>query len=311
MMAHMVERKIIWPAAGTYVVGVSGGIDSMVLLDLLATAPAKRGYQLVVAHFDHAIRPDSAADAAFVAEAARTYAVPFETARAAAPLKSEAQARTARHGFLRSVAEARPGARIVLAHHQDDLIETSLLNVARGTGWQGMTPFIGTDIVRPLLSTPRRQIAAYAAHHDVWWREDASNADLGNPRNLLRREILPQADGPWRTEYLDIMARAALAGARLIGLSLEMGTSTASSWQLGRPVVRDLSLEALAEALVAHCKRIRPDIELDRRLVLELALFAKVGAPGRWRPVRGALRLSVGRNEISLWNLDTAQNENK
>ena len=311
MMAHMVERKIIWPAAGSYVVGVSGGIDSMVLLDVLATAPAKRGYRLIVAHFDHAMRPDSVADAKFVAEAARTYNLPFESARAVTAPASEAQARSARHGFLRSVVAARPGARLILAHHQDDAIETSLLNVSRGTGWQGLAPFVGSDITRPLLLTPRRQIAAYAAHHDVWWREDETNADLSNPRNLLRREILPRADGTWQREYLELMTRTAQVGVRLTSKVLNVGTSSATGWQLGRVGVRDLSLEALAGVLVAHSKRLRPDIELDRRLVLELALFAKIGRPGRHRPVRGKLDLSIGRDGISLWNLDTAQNENK
>lgn len=292
-------------------VAVSGGVDSMVLLDILATAPPRRGYKLVVAHYDHAMRLESASDAEFVAEAARGYGAECVTARTSRPLTSEAQARTARHAFFQDVLRRHPDHRLVTAHHQDDLIETSLLNLSRGTGWEGLTPFSKGDIVRPLLPVSRVQIVAYAKHHHLWWHEDPTNADRSNPRNFLRHELLPGADKEWRRRYLAIIEEANKSGDTARELAASFGTSGPGFWLIPRTDMRDLSLQSLEEILVYQAKIIDPAIELDRRLVQELALFAKTGRPGTARPVRGDLRLEIGRDEISLRNLVTAQNADK
>ncbi|HEX6258362.1 MAG TPA: tRNA lysidine(34) synthetase TilS, partial [Candidatus Saccharimonadales bacterium] len=122
-------------ASGTYVVAVSGGVDSIVLLDMLA---GQAGLELIVAHFDHGIRQDSTEDAEFVRAAAQRYSLPFELGQATlGPGASEEAARTARYSFLRSIAK-KYQARIVTAHHADDVIETIAINVARGTGWRGL-----------------------------------------------------------------------------------------------------------------------------------------------------------------------------
>src|SRR5690606_41547248 len=109
---------------------VSGGIDSVVLLDMLSHVP---GLKLVVTHFDHGIRPDSAQDAVFVEELAAHYGLPFETKRVELGTKaSEELARRHRYAFLRDVA-ARYNAKIITAHHADDVIETVAINHIRGT----------------------------------------------------------------------------------------------------------------------------------------------------------------------------------
>lgn len=307
----MVERKIIWPQAGAYVVAVSGGIDSMVLLDILATAPARRGYQLTVAHFDHGMRPESAADATFVEEAARAYGADYVGGRSKAKLAGEDQARQARHAFLRGVLKERPGAHLVTAHHQDDLIETSLLNLARGTGWEGLAPLRKGGIVRPLLGVSRVQIAAYAKHHQVWWHEDASNADRRNPRNFVRHELLARADHDWRKDYLNVIAETAATGTSLAEAAAALGTRTDHAWTIERRQLAELSLEAVGELIVRQAKRLEPSIELERRLVLELALFARTARPGKSRPVRQGLRLEIARDTVALCNPASAQKADK
>ena len=307
----MVERKIIWPQAGAYVVAVSGGVDSMVLLDIMATAPPRRGYKLVVAHFDHAMRPESAADAQFVAEAARGYGAQLVFARSERALTSEAQARDARHAFFQDVLRERPDHCLVTAHHQDDLIETSLLNLTRGTGWEGLAPFNKGDIVRPLLPVSRTQIVAYAKHHHLWWHEDPTNADRSNPRNFLRHELLAGADKDWRQRYLALIEEVREVGQAARQHTASFGAVSDGSWSLSRSETRDLSLSSLEEIIVYQAKALNPAIELDRRLVQELALFAKTGRPGTVRQVRTDMRLEIGRKEISLRNLGTAQNAGK
>jgi len=173
-----------------YVVAVSGGIDSMVLLDMLAREGA---HQLVVAHFDHGIRSDSQDDAVFVREAAARYGVPFETMREElGEGASEALARARRYAFLRDVAN-RHHAKIVTAHHLDDLVETVAINAIRGTGWRGLSVF-EADIIRPLLEMEKSELEAYAQHHGITWREDSTNASSTYLRNRIRpvAAVMPQ-----------------------------------------------------------------------------------------------------------------------
>ena len=135
---------------GVYVVAVSGGVDSMVLLDLLRR---QKDLKLVVAHLDHGIRSDSDLDRQLVQQVASKHGLAFvyNTAQLG-PGASEALARKARYNFLRRVQLATNATAIVTAHHQDDLIETAILNLLRGTGRKGLSS-LGDDkhLRRPLL----------------------------------------------------------------------------------------------------------------------------------------------------------------
>lgn len=173
-----------------FVVAVSGGVDSVALLDMLARLS---DHELIVAHFDHGIRPDSAEDALFVAGLAEAYGLPFETSREElGPGASEELARNRRYAFLRDVADTY-GARIVTAHHADDAVETVAINVTRGTGWRGLAA-LDSDIVRPLLHLHKHEIKNYAKKHQLKWREDSTNMDDKYLRNRLRKLVksLPQ-----------------------------------------------------------------------------------------------------------------------
>ena len=169
-----------------YVVAVSGGVDSVVLLHQLVMAGE---YELIVAHFDHGIRSDSAEDARFVAGLAAQYNLPFTTDREELGVSaSEEQARSRRYGFLRAMAE-RYEATIVTAHHADDVIETIAINVRRGTGWRGAAVLDSPTVVRPLLQMTKRQIRDYALEHRLEWVEDNTNASGRYLRNRLRHKL--------------------------------------------------------------------------------------------------------------------------
>lgn len=129
------EHVLVPP--GTYIVAVSGGVDSVVLLDMLAK---QADLQLVIAHFDHGIREDSKQDALFVAHLAAKYHVPFESERVELGHgASEALAREKRYAFLRMMFKKYNADAIITAHHQDDVIETSMINILRGTGRHGLS----------------------------------------------------------------------------------------------------------------------------------------------------------------------------
>lgn len=168
----------------TYVVAVSGGVDSVVLLDILSKQPHA---QLVVAHFDHGIRDESAADAQFVKELAAHYGWPFEHRREnLGPRASEAVARERRYLFLDEVAK-KHAAHLLTAHHLDDLVETIAIAFTRGTGWRGLAVFGGTAR-RPLLGMQKRDLIEYAQKNGLSWREDSTNTQPVYLRNRLRQK---------------------------------------------------------------------------------------------------------------------------
>lgn len=166
-----------------YLVAVSGGVDSVVLLDKLVK---EARHELVVAHFDHGIRTDSAADARFVGELAKRYGLPFVTKREELGRNaSEDLARSRRYTFLRSEAKKR-NLRLVTAHHADDAIETIVINTLRGTGWRGVAVLAAPDITRPQLTISKQQIYDYALKHRLEWVEDSTNASSAYLRNRIR-----------------------------------------------------------------------------------------------------------------------------
>lgn len=169
-----------------YVVAVSGGIDSVVLLDMLAREGA---HQLTVAHFDHGIRPDSAADARFVEGLAKKYDLPFVTRREELGANaSEALARDRRYAFLKETA-ADLLAQIATAHHADDVVETVAINLLRGTGWRGLAVLNAKGVTRPLLRKTKSEIRDYALDHRLEWVEDSTNSSDKYLRNRVRRQV--------------------------------------------------------------------------------------------------------------------------
>jgi len=186
-----------------YLVAVSGGVDSVVLLDMLSQRPE---YELVVAHFDHGIRPDSKRDAEFVQTLAAKYGFPFVSERAKLGRKaSENLARTKRYEFLRRTA-AQHQARIVTAHHQGDVVESIIFNLRRGSGWRGLAVMSATDIARPLIQMTKADLIAYAKKRGLEWREDPTNASDVYARNKIRHHVVPRIAHSEREEFVKFHA---------------------------------------------------------------------------------------------------------
>lgn len=166
-----------------YIVAVSGGVDSVVLLDMMSRVGE---HELIVAHFDHGIREDSVDDALFVRELAQKYGHQYFSKRESLGASaSEELARTRRYEYLNSLASAHE-AKIVTAHHLDDLVETVAINMTRGTGWRGLAVF-DSQIVRPLVDTTKEDLINYAKSNGLVWREDSTNGSDAYLRNRLRQ----------------------------------------------------------------------------------------------------------------------------
>ncbi len=190
-----------FPPARRYLVGVSGGRDSVVLLHWLV----QHGYRrLIICHLDHQLRGAAArADARFVRRLAEKWALPYEMESAdvgAAEGSAETAGRAARREFFSRVARRRRCRTIFLGQHADDQVETFLLQLFRGAGGRGLGGMreisqVGAlQIVRPLLGTWRAEIDSYVAAHRLKFREDATNADPGPRRNRLRGQIIPELE---------------------------------------------------------------------------------------------------------------------
>jgi tRNA(Ile)-lysidine synthase len=196
-----IRSASLFPEPGTAVLAVSGGPDSLCLLDLLHGLAGALGLRLVVAHVDHGILPESAAVAARVGAVAGRYGVPAEIERARlGPGASETRARRARYAALRRVQQRVAARYLVTAHQADDQIETVLYRLLRGSGVSGLAairPVGPGGLVRPLLPFRRAELDQWLLTRfpDAESRppvfHDPSNADERHDRSWLRGRVLP------------------------------------------------------------------------------------------------------------------------
>jgi tRNA(Ile)-lysidine synthase len=204
------------PAQSRILIGLSGGVDSVVLLHLLLQLAPKFSWQLSALHVHHGISPNADAWVKFCTELCASYHIPLVIEHVdIAPLREqqgiEASARKLRHAAFAKL----PCDVVALAHHADDQSETLLLQLLRGAGARGasaMPLFAKRDalpnLLRPLLHCSRQEILDYAAAHQLQWIEDESNADDSYPRNFIRHRVLPLL-GEKFPAYRDTLARSA------------------------------------------------------------------------------------------------------
>jgi tRNA(Ile)-lysidine synthase len=240
--AHIKEQDLL-PCGASLLLAVSGGSDSMVLLDVLYRLAPSFRWQLHVAHLNHQLRGGSSnADERLVRGAAKRLKLPCIVARAdirAAAKRDgssiEMAARRARHTFLARQALRLGISRVVLAHHLDDQIELFFLRVCRGSGSSALSgmkacsesPIDQTvTLVRPLLHIPKTALLDYAREFGVNFREDRSNADLDFLRNRVRHELLPLLRRNYQPALNNVVSRL----MEIVGAESELITQIAEQW---------------------------------------------------------------------------------
>lgn len=216
-----IERGRLLKAGATIVVGVSGGADSLCLLHVLCELGLESNWSLHIAHLNHCLRGAEAdEDMIFVALLALDWGLPctievtdVEAVARQKRLSLEEAARQVRYGFLAKVAQQQGASTVVVGHHADDQSETVLMHILRGAGLaglRGMMPSVhlgslntirdgsppvsatsDVQLVRPLLTVPRREIERYCRVHNLSPRSDHSNQDTTFFRNRLRHQLLP------------------------------------------------------------------------------------------------------------------------
>ncbi|HWQ54961.1 MAG TPA: tRNA lysidine(34) synthetase TilS [Bryobacteraceae bacterium] len=199
-------------------VAVSGGADSVCLLDALRELAKDAGWSLSVLHLDHGLRGgESRADAAFVAELAARLGLPFyletvDVRALAAGGNLEQAGRDVRYAFFRRLIADGTVDRVALGHTRSDQAETVLYRFLRGAGTAGLAgirPVTAEGIVRPLLDLERGDVVAWLAERGLAWREDASNADLSFDRNRIRHQLLPALVREWNPGLTRTLANLA------------------------------------------------------------------------------------------------------
>jgi len=230
-----VTRARLFPKAGTAIVAVSGGADSVALLDLLHDLAPELGLSLVVAHADHGIQSDSRTVGQSVGALAAKYGVPFELGELhLGPDATETTARRARYAWLAEVRRRRGARYLVTAHHRDDQVETILLRVLRGSapaGLAGIAARARGGLVRPLLPFSRAELAAYVAARGLAHHDDPANRDPRHLRSWVRHALLPL-----------LLERL---GPRAVGDVLRLGAHAAAdrrAWDAALELLPELAL---------------------------------------------------------------------
>jgi tRNA(Ile)-lysidine synthase len=289
--AH-VTRARLFRTPGTAVVAVSGGADSLALLDLLHGIAPERGLTLVVAHADHGIQTDSGKVAKMVRDVAARYGLPFELGELhLGPGTTETVARRARYAWLRDVQHRLGAAYLVTAHHQDDQIETVVLRALRGSapaGLAGIARRGREGLVRPLLPFTHRELARHAAARGLAAHDDPANADPRHLRSWVRTQLLP-------------LLKDRL-GARVTGDLRRLGRHAAHdrrAWDRALELVPELELQVSSTGFaVAHGALRGYDDALAVALLRAAARRAGGGlvlGPTRARRLLGLARRPSGR----------------
>lgn len=284
---------------GTYIVAVSGGVDSVALLHVLAHIP---GLQLVVAHYDHGIRPDSAEDRKLVQIYAKSYDVPFEYEEGRlGPETSEAKAREARYNFLRRICKKYTATAIITAHHQDDVLETIIINFLRGTKSRGLSSLRSTgELVRPLLHVPKENIRQYALENMLEWREDSTNSDTKYLRNYVRLNIVPKMNTETREALLATSRRAGELNDAIQQLVDEYLQVQSSPDTLSRAQFMALPPEVANEVLVQWL-RTHTNATISTQLIARLYEAMMHGRNGSQVDVAKGWSLGLSKTEIKLF----------
>lgn len=299
---------------GRALVAVSGGSDSLALLDLLMATRDVHGLELVVAHVDHGIHPESGAVALRVADRAAAYGLRCLVGRLSLGERygkvSETVARAERYRWLRQASKAEGATSIFLAHHADDQAETVLLRALKGSGVVGLRAMARRrgGLVRPLLGVPRAVLAAYAAERGLEAWDDPANADRRHLRSWLRhdvlpllRERLPQVDRHLRRTGRDA-ARDGVAWDQVLGLlpGLDLRAEP-DGHSVAAAALGDYD-RALATVLIRAVVR-RAGGVVGPRHAGRAAALAASGQSGQWIQLGNGwmAELSFGRLHLRPW----------
>ena len=218
-----VRDKLFVDKMAIVVVAVSGGVDSVVMLDILANLSRAFKFELHIAHFDHGLRgTESEEDAKFVEELAIKYGIEFHLSKgkvsehAKKYKKSiEEAARILRYKFFERIVSSVKANFLATAHNSNDSVETFLMNLIRGAGLTGLSGIPAKrdfmrncNLLRPIINLTKNEILEYAKLRNIKWREDSSNAENTFTRNRIRNQLIPYLQKEFNPNIINVIGRA-------------------------------------------------------------------------------------------------------
>ena len=255
------------------ILAVSGGIDSMALLAMYAHA------DIIVAHIDHGTRKSSAKDANFVRQKCQEMGVKFyETKLGLGEGVSEELARKKRYEFLKTIQE-KEGGTLCTAHHLDDVLESIVINLIRGTGWRGLTPFYGDELVRPFIISKmwKRDVLKFAGEQNIRFRQDPTNYEADYLRNRVR-EKMTGLDEIARANIIELFERQNELRGKIEKLVTELAKQTVVGKNFHKKELfltadEKVALEVLREICLMH------GYSLTRKQLADFLAAIKTYAP--------------------------------
>ncbi len=255
------------------ILAVSGGVDSMALLAMYAHA------DIVVAHVDHGTRKSSAEDADFVRQKCQELGMKFyETKLELGEGVSEELARKKRYEFLKTIQE-KGGGTLCTAHHLDDVLESIAINLIRGTGWRGLTPFYNDELVRPFIISKlwKQDVLKFAGEQNICFRQDPTNYEADYLRNRVR-EKMAELDETARADIINLFEKQNKLRNKIEKLVTELAKQTVVGKNFHKKelfLVTDekVALEVLREICLMH------GYSLTRKQLGDFLLAIKAYAP--------------------------------
>ena len=255
------------------ILAVSGGVDSMALLAMYKQA------DIVVAHIDHGTRKSSAEDADFVRRKCQELGVKFyETKLELGEGVSEELARKKRYEFLKTIQE-KEGGTLCTAHHLDDVLESIAINLIRGTGWRGLTPFYGDELVRPFIIAKmwKRDVLKFAGEQKICFRQDPTNYEANYLRNRVR-EKMAELDEIARANIIELFEKQNKLREKIEKLVTELAKQTMVEKNFHKKELflradEKVALEILRETCLMH------GYSLTRKQLRDFLFAIKTYAP--------------------------------
>ncbi len=317
----VISRHTLLKTHDHVLAAVSGGPDSVALLEMLARLRDRYRFTLGAAYFDHGLRPrETPAEAGLVEARAATWGIPFYQGRGQTRdqarerrISVQMAARELRHAFLEQVRRTEGYDKIALGHTADDQVELFFLRLLRGAGPEGlggMPPATATGIIRPLLGLTKAEVLAWLEGEGLDWCRDSSNLSRRYRRNRLRLDLLPELARHYNPRLTEAVARTQellreeddFWSRETVRLLAEWGVGGSGPWSmeirellglhpaLARRVLRKAVLRADPALAGLNCAQVEAALHLGRRP----RGGGETALPGGWRLVRegGRLRLT-------------------
>ncbi len=305
-----IQNTDLLPPQSKLVVAVSGGVDSVSLLHMLAQLQQFYNWQFVVAHYDHKVRPDSYKDVELTAQLAEENGMRFNLEKYTGGQTSEAALRKARYEYLESLRQDLNFDRIVTAHHADDAIETAIFNTIRGSDRHGITAMRARrgHLVRPLLPFHKAELIAYAGLQNLSYREDSTNADIGFSRNFVRKVLVPQGSLNYRNFHHSFTKRLndLLRLNQQIDYQLDellqsiVVSQTTSTVVVNKEEFLILPRPVATNLLVHIIRKLQPGTSISKQNLAQAEKFLRTAKNGSSQHLKSGLHLELGYDTFKV-----------